>query len=179
MLHLNADHSGGFFMNLSCFSLQPAEPRQVTMTRVPTLQLLVPVTCGDVDRGPGLGVGLVRAGAGHHAPPQHRQQPLVAVLVRPHGQVHPVPSQHTLQTVDRYRTGQHLGTHLEAPQFEQWQASPGSGLELGAVVPIVVGAVHGPVPVHHHPGGRAPVNPGQVLLQPVILPLHLTQPSHN
>ena len=106
MLHLNADHSGGFFMNLSCFSLQPAEPRQVTMTRVPTLLLvlvLVLVTCGDVDRGPGLGVGLVRAGPGHHAPRQHGQQPLVAVLVRPHRQVHPVPGQHTLQPVARYR----------------------------------------------------------------------------
>ena len=118
-------------------------------------------TCSDVDSGPGLAVRGGWVLAGHDLPVVSGQESLVAVLVSPDCEIHPVLGQQWLQR----------------PPLGERQAGPGPGLEHRAVVPVVVGAVHRSVAVHHQPGGQGSVHSGQVILQPTVLAHHLSKPS--
>jgi len=53
---------------------------------------------------------------------------------------------------------------------------PDKGVHLGAVVSIIVGAVHGSVPHDHNPGNRVPivVGSGQVCGDPLALAVYVT-----
>ena len=115
------------------------------------------LTCSDVDWCSGLVVWSPWVWTRHNLPVICWQQPLITVFMCPHCQIHPVLSQQRLQT----------------PPLGERQAGPGPGLEHRAVVPVVVGAVHRSVAVHHQPGGQGSVHSGQVILQPAVLSHHL------
>lgn len=70
-------------------------------------------------------------------------QSLIAVLVRPNLQIHPIVIEETLQ----------------AKQVQKGQAHSGESFMVGAVVRVQIAAVHGPMAHHHDPRVLFPRKP--------------------